>query len=64
MAVLVDFAILGIIGELWRAILTTLFEKVYTYYFNFEIFILNGLQKMRNGAKIWEIRIKKNFLIL
>lgn len=52
MVVLMDFAIPVIIGELLRAILTTPFKELYTRYFNFEIFILNGLQKTRNKEKV------------
>lgn len=43
MIILVDFANFIIIKEFLKAILTTLFKKLYIFYFNFEIFILNNL---------------------
>lgn len=52
MVILVDFAILVIIKKFLRAILIILLEKLYIYYFNIEIFILNDLQKTKNKPKI------------
>lgn len=43
MVVLIDFAILVIIRKLLKAILRILFKELYMHYFNFEIFISNGL---------------------
>ncbi len=52
MIVLVDFAILVIIGEFLRAILITLLRELYICYLNFEILISNNLQKLKNREKI------------
>lgn len=43
MIILMDFAIAIIIREFLIVILTILFKKLYMYYFNFKIFILNDL---------------------
>lgn len=43
--VLVDFIILVIYGEFLKVILVIILGELYILYFNFEIFILNGLQK-------------------
>lgn len=50
--ILIDFAISIIIEKFLKATLTNLLNKLYIYYFNFKIFILNGLQKIRNKIKI------------
>lgn len=52
MIILRDFVILIIIVKLLKVILTTSLKKLYIYYFNFKIYILNNLQKMRNKIKV------------
>lgn len=59
-----NFAILVIIKKFLKTILIILINKLYIHYFNFEIFILNGLQKIRNRAKILKITPKFFFLVL
>lgn len=52
MVVLIDFAILVIIKELLRVTLVILSEELYMFYFNYEIFILNDLNKMKDKVKV------------